>query len=212
MSPLIKICGMREPANILAAAQLKPDFIGFIFYKGSSRYAGSDLDPEILSNLPAYIRKTGVFVNSDINEIQDTVAKFSLDAVQLHGNESPELCASIKISGLHVIKAFNISESMDPKIFRDFIHSTDYFLFDAKSAKFGGSGQKFNWRLLDGNDPGHPFFLSGGIGPQDIDNIAAISNHSFQGIDLNSRFEIKPGLKDIEKLKNFINELKDINS
>jgi phosphoribosylanthranilate isomerase len=208
MRPLIKICGMREPENIMAAGQLKPDFLGFIFYKESPRYAGSDLDPEILSTLPAYIRKTGVFVNSAINEILDTVSKFSLDAVQLHGNESPELCESIKNSGIQVIKAFSIGESIDPKIFAEFIHCTDYFLFDAKSLKYGGSGQKFDWRLLDGNDPGHPFILSGGIGPQDIENIAGIINRSFHGIDLNSRFEVKPGLKDIKKLKNFINELK----
>ena len=208
MSPLIKICGMREPENILAAAQLKPDLLGFIFYQESPRYAGTYLDPVILSNLPIDIRKAGVFVNSDFNIIQDTVAKYSLDVVQLHGNESPELCARIKNSGIQVIKAFNISDTTDPKVFDDFIEYTDYFLFDARSPKFGGSGQKFDWKLLDMMDRGHQFFLSGGISPQDIDNIAAISNQSFHGIDLNSRFEIKPGLKDIEKLEIFINEVK----
>jgi phosphoribosylanthranilate isomerase len=212
MSPLIKICGMRETENILAAAQLMPDFLGFIFYHKSPRYAGAGLDPVILSSLPADIRKTGVFVNTDFNVIQETVAKYSLDVVQLHGNESPDLCARIKNSGLQVIKAFNISDSIDPMLFADFSETTDYFLFDAKSLKFGGSGQKFDWSLLDTNDPEHPFFLSGGIGPEDIDNIAGISNQSFNGIDLNSRFEIKPGLKDIEKLKIFINELKVIKS
>jgi len=188
-----------------------PDFLGFIFYRESPRFAGSYLDTDILAKLPAQITKTGVFVNSDINEIKDTVAKYSLDAVQLHGNESPELCASIKSSGIKVIKAFNISERFNPKIFEEFIICTDYFLFDAKYHKFGGSGQKFDWNLLDGNDPGHPFFLSGGIGPDDIYNFTGLNNPSFHGVDLNSRFEIKHGLKDIEKLKNFINELKVIN-
>lgn len=208
MSPAIKICGMREPENILAATELKPDFLGFIFYRESPRYAGAILDPEILSNLSSGIRKTGVFVNSDIREIQDTVAKYSLDTVQLHGNESPELCARIKESGTQVIKAFNIRENIGPKLFEDFIDCTDYFLFDTMSSGFGGSGQKFDWSLLDRNDPAHPYFLSGGIGPGDADNIAAILNNSFHGIDLNSRFEIKPGLKDIEKLRKFINEVR----
>jgi phosphoribosylanthranilate isomerase len=199
---------MCEPENILAAAQLKPDLLGFIFYQESPRYAGASLDPEILASLPSDIMKAGVFVNPDFNMLLETVVKYSFDAVQLHGNESPELCARIKNSGIQCIKAFNISDTIDPKVFDDFIECTDYFLFDARSIKFGGSGQKFDWNLLDTMDRGHKFFLSGGIGPQDIDNIAAISNQSFHGIDLNSRFEIKPGFKDIEKLKIFINELR----
>ena len=108
-----------------------------------------------------------------------------------------------------VIKAFNIEEKYDFIMCTDYIACTDYFLFDTMTINYGGSGQKFNWKLLENYDRGHPFILSGGIGPPDADNISGITNPSFYGIDLNSRFEIQPGLKDIEKLKKFINELRN---
>jgi phosphoribosylanthranilate isomerase len=209
MNPAIKICGMREPENILAAAELKPDFMGFIFYRQSPRFAGDMLNPEILSNLPPVIRKAGVFVNAEFNEITETVGKYSLSIVQLHGVETPELCSRLKETGVQVMKAFNISESLSPAKYKDFISCTDYFLFDTMTVNWGGSGQKFDWKLLDCFDPVHLFFLSGGISPGDKEYIAGISNSSFYGIDLNSRFEIKPGLKDIEKLKKFIYGLRD---
>jgi phosphoribosylanthranilate isomerase len=208
MSLFVKICGMLETENIIAAAELKPDFMGFIFYPDSPRFAGDLLNPEILSTLPAEIRKTGVFVNTEFNEISETVEKYSLNVVQLHGDETPELCSRIKDTGIEVIKVFNIRESMSFAMYKDFIYSTDYFLFDAITVKHGGSGQKFDWKLIKKYETGNPFFLSGGISPLDTDNIAGITSSLFYGIDLNSRFEIKPGLKDIEKLKKFINEIR----
>jgi len=208
MSPVVKICGMRESENIMAVAELKPDILGFIFYQQSPRYAGELLNPEILSDLPPYIRKAGVFVNAGFNEITETVEKFSLDIVQLHGDEQPELCRRLKDTGLQVIKVFNKKDDAGFTICTDFIACTDYFLFDTKTENYGGSGQKFGWNTLDRYDSGHFFFLSGGISPMDIDNIMGITNPFLYGIDLNSRFEIKPGLKDIEKLKIFINELR----
>jgi phosphoribosylanthranilate isomerase len=208
MMPVIKICGMRETDNIIAAAELKPDIMGFIFYPGSKRFAGALLNPEIVSNLPSGIRKAGVFVNSEFNEIIEIVAKYSLNVVQLHGAEPPELCRLIKDAGIEVIKAFNISESMSFSMCQDYIGCTDYFLFDTMTINYGGSGQKFDWKLLDRYETGHPFILSGGISPRDTDNIGRISNSSFYGIDLNSMFEIEPGFKDIDKLKTFINDLR----
>ena len=208
MSPLIKICGMRESDNIKVVAELKPDFMGFIFYSGSSRFAGDMLKPEILSGLPGDIRKTGVFVNAEFNEIISIVGKYSLNAVQLHGDESPLLCHRIKNYGMQVIKVFNISEKMSFAKCSDFIDCTDYFLFDTLTAKHGGSGEKFDWELIEKYDVGHPFFLSGGIGPVDTDQINGITNPFFRGIDINSRFEIRPGLKDTEKLDHFINKLR----
>jgi phosphoribosylanthranilate isomerase len=209
MTPAIKICGMRETGNITAAAELMPDMMGFIFYSGSRRFAGEMLNPELLSNLPAAIRKTGVFVNADLNEISNTVAKYSLNAVQLHGDEPPELCRLIKDTGTEVIKAFNIGENMSFSFCNDYIVCTDYFLFDTKTIHHGGSGQKFDWRLLERYEAGHPFILSGGIGPNDMDNIEGITNPAFYGLDLNSRFELEPGVKDIEILKEFIDELRN---
>ena len=211
MTPAIKICGMRETGNITAAAELMPDIMGFIFYSGSGRFAGEMLNPEIVANLPAGIRKTGVFVDADFNEIRDTVAKYSLNVVQLHGDEPPELCRLIKDTGIQVIKAFNIGENMSFSFCTDYFACTDYFLFDTMTKHHGGSGQKFDWKLLDRYEAGPPFILSGGISPTDIDNIAGISNPEFYGLDLNSRFEIEPGLKDIEKLRKFINELRNKN-
>lgn len=208
MNLTIKICGMRESENIMAAAELKPDFLGFIFHPGSPRFAGDLLNPEVLSSLPSDIRKAGIFVDAEFNEITETVGKYSLNAVQLHGDEPPELCRRLKDTGVQVIKVFNIRESLSLTKHQDFISCTDYFLFYTMTVNYGGSGKKFNWKLLSGYDPVHPFFLSGGISPLDTDNIAGIVNSSFYGIDLNSRFEIKPGLKDIEKLKKFINELR----
>jgi phosphoribosylanthranilate isomerase len=209
MTPAIKICGMRETVNIKAAAELMPDLMGFIFYSGSGRFAGEMLNPEMVAKLPSAIRKTGVFVNADFNEIRDTVTKYSLNVVQLHGDESPALCTLIKDTGTQVIKAFSIGENMSFTSCRDYISCTDYFLFDTMTINHGGSGQKFDWQLLDRYDAGQPFILSGGISPTDIDDIAGITNPSFYGLDLNSRFELEPGVKDIEKLKIFINELRN---
>jgi phosphoribosylanthranilate isomerase len=208
MNAVIKICGMRESENIMAAAELQPDFMGFIFYPESPRFAGELLNPQVLSNLPADIRKTGVFVNAEYNKIRETIVKYSLNVVQLHGNESPDLCRRLKETGVLVMKVFNIRDCLSFTMYKDFISCTDYFLFDTMTVSYGGSGQKFDWTMFERHDPGHPFFLSGGIGPQDSDNIIQITNSSFYGIDLNSRFEIKPGFKDIEKLKKFINELR----
>jgi phosphoribosylanthranilate isomerase len=208
MNPVIKICGMRESGNILAAAELRPDMLGFIFYPGSSRFAGEILDPAILAKISPGIRKTGVFVNADLNEIEEIVQQYSLDVVQLHGDETPGFCCRIKDTGTEVIKAFNIRGHMSFKMVREYIDCTDYFLFDTMTVNHGGSGQKFDWELLGKYKSTHPFLLSGGIEPMDADKIAGITNPSFLGVDINSRFEIRPGLKDIEKIRKFINELR----
>ena len=160
MTPAIKICGMRETVNIKEAAELMPDLMGFIFYSGSGRFAGEMLNPEMVAKLPSGIRKTGVFVNADFNEIRETVSKYSLNVVQLHGDESPALCSLIKDTGTQVIKAFSIGENMSFSSCRDYIACTDYFLFDTMTINHGGSGQKFDWKLLDRYDAGQPFFLN----------------------------------------------------
>ena len=199
---------MREPENILEAAELKPDLMGFIFYKASPRYSAIKLDSELTAKLPKYIRKTGVFVNSDFEVITGIVRKFSLDIVQLHGNETPELCRQLREEGISVIKSFSIKENIDFKACAEFIPYTNYFLFDTLTSVHGGSGNKFDWKILDKYDQEHPFFLSGGIASHDVKNILDFTNPAFYGIDLNSRFEIKPGLKDILTLKKFISGIR----
>jgi phosphoribosylanthranilate isomerase len=207
MNLKIKICGMVERRNIMDVAALKPDLIGFIFYPLSSRYAG-DMDPEIIKELPADILKTGVFVNAKFDLITTTADKYSLDMIQLHGEENPDLCLRLKQYGLKVIKTFSIRDNFNFRSCSEYITGTDYFLFDTPGEVHGGTGVKFNWKELENYKLQHPFILSGGISSSDADNIAAINNPWFYGIDLNSRFEIKPGLKDTKILKKLISELR----
>jgi phosphoribosylanthranilate isomerase len=202
---------MSEPENILEVANLKPDLMGFIFYPSSPRDASKTLEPGIIDKLPAGIRKAGVFVNADTDYIHRTVIKYSLDIVQLHGNESPETCFQIKERGIRIIKAFNIRNSDEFRRCALYVPFTDYFLFDSVTQKHGGSGKKFDWGLLEYYKLDHPFFLSGGISAGDQEYLFEINNPAFYGVDLNSRFEIKPGVKSIETLKNFINDIRNKN-
>lgn len=204
MSLKIKICGMRESVNISQVADLKPDLMGFIFYPLSPRYAGIQLNPESLKHFHPGIKKAGVFVNEEIDRIKEIILKYSLDIVQLHGNESPEFCRILFENDIPVIKTIHVRDRMDFKGFYPYIPFTNYFLFDTSTSLFGGSGYKFDWDVISGYDFPHPFFLSGGISPEDISQILEIRHPFLYGVDLNSRFEIEPGLKDVEMLKKFI--------
>jgi phosphoribosylanthranilate isomerase len=209
MSLKIKICGMRDPDNITGISGLMPDMMGFIFYRHSKRYAGKSLDLSLLKELPHQIKKTGVFVNEPIDKIINTVSVYCLDFVQLHGNETPELCRALKKKGIGVIKSFSISKNYDFEQCSVYVQCTDFFLFDTYTFGFGGSGVKFDWDELKNYKVGHPFFLSGGISPDDLNNISSISANGFYGIDLNSRFENKPGIKNYDTLKSFISALRN---
>lgn len=208
MNLMIKICGMRDTDNILRISSLQPDMIGFIFYPPSSRFVQS---PESVTRilLPKDIIKVGVFVNSTAEEIMQKVNLYDLQAVQLHGNESVDLCKQLKVSELTVIKAFQISALHD-------FHSTslyetyvDYFLFDSKTDRYGGSGQAFNWNVLQHYQGNTPFFLSGGIGPEHVAAIQSIRHERLVGVDLNSKFETAPGIKDYDSLQQFIHQVKN---
>jgi phosphoribosylanthranilate isomerase len=204
----IKICGMKIPENILAVAALQPDFIGFIFYHKSPRFA-EPLDIATLNALPQSIKKIGVFVNENMENILTFVYKYKLDGVQLHGTELVGMCKELRESGLIVIKAFPIAEAYNFKVTKPYEGACDYFLFDTKTDAYGGSGLKFNWKMLDEYKGQTPFLLSGGIAADDAEAILKIEHPKFVGIDLNSKFEIKPGLKNIDLLKTFILELKN---
>ena len=207
MNVKIKICGMRDMENIRQVAELNPDMLGFIFYPQSPRYAGNT-DPAILNDIPQGIIKTGVFVNSSFDQISGTVSKYSLGMVQLHGKETPEFCLRIKETGIPVIKAFGMADDFDFNECSKYISCTDYFLFDTSVSGYGGSGEKFKWEVIDRYIFQHPFILSGGIGPGDTEKIASIKNSELRGVDINSRFEIKPGVKDVKLLRKFISELR----
>jgi len=203
----LKVCGMKFPKNIEALVELKPDFIGFIFYPKSIRYMAGSLNAGFIKKIPESIKKVGVFVNDFFESIEFEVVRNNLNLVQLHGNESPDLCKALKSRGIQVVKAFQIYpgfvfSSLEP--YKDYC---DYFLFDTQTPLYGGSGHKFDWELLTNYDNQKPFFLSGGIDLEDVDKIKNIKNLNIHAIDINSKFEFSAGLKDIEKVKKFKNLL-----
>ncbi|MDR2682857.1 MAG: phosphoribosylanthranilate isomerase [Dysgonamonadaceae bacterium] len=207
----IKVCGMCDAENIRRAGELPIDFMGFIFYPPSPRFAGNGrLQPEALKDLPPAIRKTGVYVSEAPDSLFALTEKYAWDAIQLHGNETPEYCGMVKekFPGITLIKAFPVATADD--FSRTLAYETvcDFFLFDSKTAQYGGSGRMFDWKLIDGYPGQTPFFLSGGIAPDDAGRIRPIGHPLLYGVDLNSRFETAPGIKNIRLLQTFIETLK----
>jgi phosphoribosylanthranilate isomerase len=201
----LKVCGMREPENIGELAKLQPDYIGFIFYTGSKRYGGA-LSADVVQSLPATIKKTGVFVDEQEIRVSEIAAKYQLNAIQLHGAETPEYCKALRATipaETELIKAFGIDGNFDFSVLSAYADAVDYFLFDTQTADHGGSGKRFDWKLLQGYQLDTPYFLSGGIGPGNLEEVRQIADARCYAIDVNSRFELSPGLKDIEQLKAF---------
>lgn len=197
---------MRGAENIKAVAALEPDHMGFIFYKNSPRFA-DELPVDVLSELPATINKVAVFVNEDAGTIRKIVGKYDFDFVQLHGNESPAFCKALRDEAI-VIKAFGIDNGFDFKQLEKYKNKADLFLFDTKTSTHGGSGLTFDWNILDKYEMEIPFFLSGGLSLENVEEVKSISHPQFYGVDLNSKFEISPGLKDIEKLEKAFSTIK----
>ena len=195
----IKVCGLRDHENIEAVTALNPDFMGFIFYKSSPRFVG-DISVEVLNTIPSTIIKTAVFVNEDMEHINTIINKYKFDAIQLHGKEGPEVCAEFK-GQVKVIKAFGIDEDFNFEDLVAYVDHVDYFLFDTKTSIHGGSGETFDWSILNNYKLDTPFFLSGGLSLENLESVNDIDHSQFYGVDLNSRFEISPGLKNIEKLQ-----------
>lgn len=199
---------MREPENIRALFQLEPDFIGFIFYSGSPRYAGDSINEikPVISSSPA--KKVGVFVNESIEQLKRISDILSLDRIQLHGDESPEYCELLYNEGHKIIRAFRLDAEFDFKQTEAYVPFCRMFLFDTSTPTFGGSGEKFDWNLLQRYTGEIPFLLGGGIAPTDAGKIKSFNHPAFAGIDLNSRFEKSPGVKDITMLETFIHQIK----
>jgi phosphoribosylanthranilate isomerase len=205
----VKVCGMYDPLNVKEIAEAKPDFMGFIFFPGSPRYVGEEPEMALFRNVPPGIKRIGVFVNEDNHKILDLSMRTGLDMIQLHGNESPVSCIQLKSSGLTIVKAFNIDKDFSFENLMQYMPVCDYFLFDTKSEKPGGNGKKFNWRILAEYSLDKPFLLSGGIGPDDVGVIKSVKNRGFFAVDINSRFETAPGIKDVALVKTFINAVKN---
>ena len=205
---LVKVCGMREPENIEKVAQLGVDMMGFIFYPKSPRFASQSVDRTAADK---DVCRVGVFVNESVELISDKIQLFDLNAVQLHGNESRVLCEQLHEQNglLKVIKAISVSTAGDILKYKEYVGAVDYFLFDTKCKTVGGSGQQFDWQVLENYDGDVPFILSGGIGPEDVERIRNFHHPKCIGIDLNSKFEMEPGLKDVEMLKTFLENIEN---
>lgn len=207
MDKRLKVCGMKVPSNIELVADLQPDYMGFIFYKGSKRYV-ADLSAHFVKHLPSNIKRTGVFVDEELRIVVERVLEYGLHAVQLHGTEPASYCAELKaLLDIEVIKAFGIDEQFDFSSLEAYSDSVDYFLFDTQTPDHGGSGRTFNWELLKKYVLDKSYFLSGGIDLESIDEINRIKDTRFYAVDINSKFELEPGLKDIDKLIDFKNML-----
>lgn len=203
----LKVCGMKYPRNIKDVAALKPDYMGFIFYAKSPRFVTVDEVKDAIENLESGISKVGVFVNHPVAEVINICRELKLDFAQLHGDETPAEVSEIKSAGMGVFKVFKMEEQFDIEqtiIFDE----ADFFLFDTPTPGYGGSGQQFDWNGLKKYRGEKPFFLSGGIGFEDIAAIKKLKLPNLWGIDTNSRMEVSPAVKDTERIKYFIKELK----
>ena len=198
---IIKVCGMREEQNISDLEKLDIDWMGMIFWSGSKRYVGSPP-----GRLPQRVKKVGVFVDASLDDIRQHVSDYQLDIIQLHGHETPAFLEALK--PLTLIKAFNIADASDLQKTKAYEGVADYFLFDTKGKIVGGNGEKFDWTVLTAYEGSTPFLLSGGIGPDDAQRVKRFHHHKCIGIDLNSRFESAPGLKDIVQLQTFIKQIR----
>ena len=207
----VKVCGITQALQAQQIRDAGVDFVGFIFYPPSSRYVYKSMPAEEIKKL-RNINKVGVFVNADVNDVLRTVDNCGLYLVQLHGNESPRYCEKIS-QYITVVKAFRVSEgdNISWKI-KDYYDVADLFMFDTEGASFGGTGKKFDWQKLKEANIGKPFFLSGGIAPDDVATIQqfqqqAVAKDLF-ALDINSRFETSPGVKDVQQVTTFIHEVK----
>ena len=205
---IIKVCGLTDRQNIEEVLLLRPEWIGLIFYPPSVRYVvRAELSASWLRTVRSSL-KTGVFVNEREEVIREIVAAYKLDQVQLHGDETPAFCARIQ-SIVPVVKAFSVRRNFDFKCLDHYASVCNYFLFDTPSPGYGGSGRTFDWSLLQQYELPLPFLLSGGISPGDAIRIKDFTHSSLAGIDVNSRFERSPGIKNCEYLKPFIHEIRN---
>jgi len=206
----IKVCGLRDAENLKEIAALGPDFVGFIFYDQSPRFVGEELNEDVVKALPRSIRKVGVFVNASPDYILRNVKKYDFQYVQLHGNETPDYCRSLRNRGLSLIKAFRVDEGFNFSMLNNYKAHCDFFLFDAKGDQPGGNGVTFDWSILSRYDNEKPFFISGGIGLNNLDQLDTLKGMKLYGVDVNSQVEVSPGIKDVAKVKELIDRVRPV--
>jgi phosphoribosylanthranilate isomerase len=202
----IKVCGITKRDDLEALVELGADYAGFIFYNRSPRFVGNKLDGRTVREAGKNIGKVGVFVNADVQQVLQTVKDYGLDAVQLHGDESVAFCQELRLT-VPVIKVLPVDADGFLNAAPYLPHS-DHFLFDTASKEYGGTGKQFNWELLNNYKLDKPFFLSGGIGPDDVEAVQRWRHKQLFALDVNSRFEISPGVKDMEKVAIFLKAIK----
>ena len=205
-----KVCGITQLKQLQQLDGLDIDFAGLIFYKDSPRYAGDKIAKEDLKNSDFDLKKVGVFVNADYDEIMQAVEDYGLDVVQLHGDESPELCEELS-EDVEVIKAFKVKDSKVSidELVADYDEVCDYYLFDTASSEVeGGTGKQFDWKILSKAKIEKPFFLSGGIGVDDVKKVKAFKHPDYYAVDINSKVEKEPGVKDMGLVLQFRQGLK----
>jgi phosphoribosylanthranilate isomerase len=194
----MKVCGMRDPNNMLEVSSLHPDYMGFIFYRPSPRYVGDDF--RIPEQFPPATKRVGVFVNESTEVIIAKIRQFKLDYIQLHGDETVEQCRELK-NHTRVIKVFSVDSDMDFVITGPYRTVVDFFLFDTKGKLYGGNARAFDWEILRKYDQQVPFFLSGGLKESNIKGLPELSGLNLHAIDLNSGVETAPAVKDVDKIR-----------
>ena len=232
---IVKVCGMREPENIRDVAALGVDWIGFIFYPKSPRYvsqirsrAGIIPDYSVFmkheelssketssKEMMRQIKRVGVFVDDMPQNIITRAVNYELDIIQLHGSESVIMIDNLRSTlapsirkGFKFMKALSISTAEDILRYKEYEGHVDYFIFDTQTPLVGGSGNHFDWNMLDAYDGNTPFILSGGVGPDDAERVLSIRHPMFAGIDLNSQFETAPAVKNVDALKAFLAKIR----
>lgn len=205
---IIKICGLREPGNLRAVAALEPDYMGLIFYEKSARFVGHALPPAALRRLPSAVQTVGVFVNAEPADVLATARRYHLAYAQLHGAETPEYCRDLHRHGLRLIKAFGVGAGFDFTAVANYAPYCDFFLFDTAGPLPGGNGAAFDWEVLRGYHGATPFFLSGGLGLDNLEALQRFEHPQLYGADFNSRLETAPGVKNVAAVARVLEELR----
>jgi len=205
----VKVCGMTNVENVQKVCRFSPDYLGFIFYSKSPRYVGENPDLELFESVPLEVNKVAVFVNEEFEKILELTEKYGIDFIQLHGEESIEMCQLLKRNGKQVIKAIPGNKLHDSMMISNYAEATDYLLFDTPIASYGGSGTKFDWSVFEKFESPAPYFVSGGIAHDDVDEILRMNYKNLFAIDVNSKFELVPGFKDDRMVGSFINRMRN---
>lgn len=198
----LKVCGMREVDNIIEAGKVKPDYMGFIFYAGSPRFVGGGF--QLPEAFPLEVKRVGVFVNERTEVMLEYARRLRLDYLQLHGHETVQQCDELKKNNIKIIKVFSVDNETNFNVTKPYRDVVDYFLFDTKGKYYGGNAKAFDWSILARYDQEVPFFLSGGVSPENLSGLQALKEMNIHAVDVNSGVEVRPGLKDIDKLRELV--------